>query len=91
MELHMLSDTVEPSLGVPAHGEAQPRPSLSARLEATSLGRAFLGCMQWVVVLALILSGYVGAEIIHTGVQRALGHDSDTTAAPMLAASASHN
>jgi hypothetical protein len=93
MELRILSDeeTVEPSLDVSPRREAPPpRPSLSARLQATSLGRAIHGCMQWVVVLGLILSGYVFADVLNAGVRHALGHDAGNTAAPMLAASASH-
>jgi hypothetical protein len=98
MELQILSDTdtVEPSSPTPmvvAPRRRDPvgeRPSLSARLQATAPGRFTLSCLQWSVVLGLVLSGYVGAEIINTGMQRALGHSPSTAgaAAPMLAASA---
>ena len=89
----MLSDTVEPSLaiGVLERPDAPPRPTLRARLEATGSGQLLLSCLRWTVVFALILAGYIGADIIHAGVQRAGGHgDPANTATPMLAATASH-
>ena len=91
-EGHILSEAVEPSPLATAKGVAtgEPRLNFSARLEALPAGRALLGCMQWAVVLGLVVTGFFGAEVIHNGVQLATRTDAPNTA-QILAASAPRN
>ena len=90
-QAHMLSEAVEPSPATPTGGATgEPRLSLSARLEALPAGRAVLGCMQWAVVLGLVVTGFVGAEVINSGVQLATRADGPNTA-QILATSTPRN
>ena len=72
MELQNSSETVEPSM-------AAPRVSWVSRFESRMhklpLGRQTLGCLQWVVVAALVASGFYGAEAINNGVELAMKSD----------------
>ena len=88
----MLSDSTELAAPVAAETVAvvEPRRSLSARLEATAAGRAVLGLMQWAVVLGLIVTGFLGAEAISTGVELATRSDRSNTA-QILATSTPRN
>jgi hypothetical protein len=88
----MLSETTESPALVAGDAVApvEPRPSLSARLEATAPGRALLGFLQWAVVLGLIVTGFFGAEAINSGVELATRAEAPSTA-HILAASAPRN
>jgi hypothetical protein len=89
MELHLTTDTVEPSLG---HFGFAPgvsdKPKLRwadvrAHLECCALGRTLLGTARWAVVAGLIVAGYFGASAIN----HALHSGSTSSTQPILAAS----
>jgi hypothetical protein len=69
-------------------GTRTPRPSLIARLQATAFGRAVHGFLQWAVVGALICTGFVGAELIHSGIEMATRADVPATTQILAASSA---
>jgi hypothetical protein len=66
-ELQNSSQAAEPS----ADAGTPFRRSLSQRLQAGKWGRALLGCTRWLVVFALVASGYFGAAAVHSGVRHA--------------------
>ena len=81
------SDAVEPSTA------ARPQQSFIARLEnriqKLPCGRYTLGCLQWCVAAALVLSGFYGAEVVNSGMELAMRNDTTTNSAPIIVAAAS--
>jgi hypothetical protein len=93
MEMHIDDETVEPSI---SHAPSRPFAArrvkwtdMQARLECCVFGRLLLDGMRWGVVAALIVTGYVTAAGINTGLT-ALRDGGATNAQQLLAASAAH-
>jgi hypothetical protein len=96
MELHIEDETVEPSI---PHASAAGRPvkrrlkwaDVQARLECCAFGRLLLDGMRWGVVAALIVTGYVTAAGIDSGLTALYdAGPAATNAQQILAASAAH-
>jgi hypothetical protein len=70
MELLIESQTVEPFIQQPVRrtAPAVAQPPLLSRLELHRPGRALLSCMRWGIVFGLVLSGFIGAEMLSRGI-----------------------
>ncbi len=77
-ELCILSDAVDPAIEpIRTHREPRKPFNLQKRLEGSLFGRFVLGCSRWLVVFALVLIGFYGAQAVNSGM-KTVRHGSQT-------------